>query len=143
MSRHGAVYAEEYGWDMRFEAMVADIAAAFLRGYDPRREACWIAEMDGRPVGSVALVRHADEVAQLRVLLVEAAARSLGIGARLVEECIRFARRTGYRRLMLTTYDALTAARRIYEAAGFRCTDRHPEHAYGHDLTEEVWELDL
>ena len=143
VSRHGAIYAEEYGWDSGFEAMVAEIAAAFLRHFDPRREACWIAEIDGRKVGSVALVRQTDTVAQLRILLVEAEARGHGVGARLVEECIGFARRSGYRSIMLTTYDLLTAARRIYEAAGFLCVERHPEWAYGHDLIAETWELRL
>ncbi|HVC50703.1 MAG TPA: bifunctional helix-turn-helix transcriptional regulator/GNAT family N-acetyltransferase [Stellaceae bacterium] len=143
VSRHGAVYAGEYGWDARFEAMVAEIAAQFLRDFDARREACWIAEIDGRSVGSVALVRHTDAVAQLRILLVDAEARGLGIGARLVEECVLFARRVGYCRIMQTTYSVLTAARRIYEVAGFRRIEQHPDHAYGRDLVGETWELAL
>lgn len=143
VSRHGALYAEEYGWDARFEAMVAETAAAILRGFDERRDACWIAEQDGRNVGSVALVGHTATESRLRVLLVEPEARGLGIGARLVEECLRFARRVGYTRIMLTTYSVLTAARRIYAAAGFRCVEQHPESNFGHDLVGETWELAL
>ncbi len=134
VERHGALYAAEYGWNSDFEAMVAEIGAALLRDFDPRREACWIAERDGERLGSIALARRGDEVAQLRLLLVEPAARGLGLGARLVGECLDFARGAGYRRIMLETYSVLTAARRIYAAVGFGLTEEHAERAYGHDL---------
>ena len=143
VARHGAVYAVEYGWDGRFEAMVAEIAAALLREFDPRREVCWIAEAEGRPIGSVALAARTAEIAQLRLLLVEAEARGCGLGFRLVEECVRFARSAGYRRIALTTYSVLTQARRIYEGVGFRLVERHAERNYGHDLIGETWELAL
>lgn len=143
VERHGALYAEEYGWDAGFEAMVAEIGAALLRDFDPRREACWIAERDGERLGSIALARRSDEVAQLRLLLVEPAARGHGLGARLVDECLDFARRAGYRRIVLETYSVLTAARRIYAGVGFRLAEQHAEHAYGHDLTGETWDMAL
>ncbi len=143
VERHGAVYAEEYGWNTEFEAMVAEIGAAILHGFDPRREACWIAERNGERLGSIALARRSDEVAQLRLLLVEPAARGHGLGARLAGECLDFARRAGYRAIMLETYSVLTAARRIYAAAGFRLAEEHAERAYGRDLTGETWEMAL
>lgn len=143
VERHGVLYAEEYGCNSEFEAMVAEIGAALLHGFDPRREACWIAERHGERLGSVALARRSDEVAQLRLLLVEPAARGHGLGARLVGECLDFARRAGYRRIMLETYSTLTAARRIYAAVGFRLAEEHPEQAYGHDLVGETWEMAL
>jgi DNA-binding MarR family transcriptional regulator/N-acetylglutamate synthase-like GNAT family acetyltransferase len=144
VSRHGALYAEEYGWDETFEGLVAEVASAFLKSFDPRRERCWIAERQGETVGSVFLVRAADEAtAKLRLLYVEPAARGLGIGARLVEECRLFARAAGYKRIVLWTNSVLTSARRIYEAAGYRLVKSEPHHSFGHDLVGETWELKL
>jgi DNA-binding MarR family transcriptional regulator/GNAT superfamily N-acetyltransferase len=141
--RHGALYAQEYGWDESFEALVADIAASFIRDFDPKRERCWIAEKDGEIVGSVLLVKQEKEVAKLRLLYVEPKARGLGIGKRFVDECIRFARMAGYRRISLWTNDVLHAARAIYTAAGFRLVRSEPHSSFGHDLVGEFWELEL
>src|SRR2546429_5718748 len=141
--RHGAVYAREYGYDAQFEALVAEIVARFVARYDPARERCWIAEQDGAVVGSVFLVARSRAVAQLRVLLVEPRARGSGLGTRLVHECVRVARRVGYRTLMLWTQSELSAARRLYQAAGFRVVRKERNHSFGKALVSETWELDL
>jgi len=143
VQRHGELYAREYGWDVTFEGLVAGIVADFVARFDPARERCWIAERDGENVGCVFVVSKSKAVARLRMLLVEPSARGLGIGQRLVGECVNFAREVGYRRMTLWTQSCLTAARGIYQAQGFRITARDPTHSFGHDLVSETWELDL
>jgi DNA-binding MarR family transcriptional regulator/N-acetylglutamate synthase-like GNAT family acetyltransferase len=137
--RHGVLYAEEYDWDETFEALIARIVADHVEHSDPRREATWIAEVDGEPVGCVLCVRKTDRVAQLRLLLVEPRARGRGIGARLIDECLRFARRAGYEEIVLWTNDVLQDARRLYERAGFELVESGPHHSFGHDLVEQTW----
>lgn len=141
--RHGALYAREYGFDETFEGFVAEIAAGFVKSFDPRRERCWIAEKDGEIVGSVLLVKASDEVAKLRLLYVEPKARGLGIGRRFVDEAMTFARAAGYTKITLWTNDVLAAARHVYTQAGFQLVQREPHHSFGQDLVGEEWERAL
>lgn len=139
VQRHGALYAQEYGWDETFEALVARIVADYVEHRDPRREAAWIAEADGEPVGCIFCVKKSEKIAQLRLLLVEPRARGMGIGNRLVDKCLRFARQAGYREMMLWTNDVLVSARRIYERAGFTLIEQEKHHSFGHDLVGQNW----
>jgi DNA-binding MarR family transcriptional regulator/GNAT superfamily N-acetyltransferase len=143
VARHGALYPAEYGWDNRIEALTAEIVAGFLKNFDPARERCWIAEMDGEPVGSIFLVRDTDTVARVRLLIVDPRARGLGIGRRLVEEAISFAHAAGYSRITLWTHTVLTAARMIYVKAGFTLVEEWVHDDFGKPEASETWQLDL
>jgi DNA-binding MarR family transcriptional regulator/GNAT superfamily N-acetyltransferase len=140
---HGALYAAEYGFDSSFEGLVAEIAAKFLASFDASRERCWIADVDGAQVGSIFLVRHSDDVAKLRLLLVDPAGRGQGLGQRLVAECIGFAKACGYRRITLWTQSILIAARKIYQDAGFVLVATEPHRSFGQSLIGETWEREL
>jgi GNAT superfamily N-acetyltransferase len=141
--RQACLYAEEYGWDWTFEALLADIGGRFIRDFQPGRERCWVAGRHGAIVGSVFVVRQDDETAKLRLLYVEPAARGLGLGRRLVDESLRFAAAGGYRRMVLWTNDVLVAARRIYEDAGFRLVSQDPHRSFGKDLVGQEWAREL
>lgn len=141
--KHGVLYSQEYGWDERFEALVSQIAADFINNYNPQKQRCWIAEMNGENVGSVMIVQESETVAKLRLLLVDPKARGLGLGTRLVEEAIRFARRTGYKKIVLWTNSVLKEARHIYQKSGFKLVAEEKHHSYGQELVGETWELTL
>ncbi|CAG9608717.1 GNAT family N-acetyltransferase [Pseudoneobacillus rhizosphaerae] len=141
--KHGALYDKEYGWDEYFEALVAQIVADFVKNFNPDRERCWIAEMNDEVVGSIFVVDGSEEVAKLRLLLVDPKARGLGLGTRLVEECIQFAKKVGYKKLVLWTNSNLFEARHIYQKKGFELVAEEPHHSFGHDLVGETWELKL
>jgi DNA-binding MarR family transcriptional regulator/N-acetylglutamate synthase-like GNAT family acetyltransferase len=141
--RQAILYQQEYGWDISYEALVAEILAGFVKAFDPKSESAWIAEQDQKIVGSVLLVRASSNIAKLRLLYVEPSARGMGIGRRLVDECIAFARAQGYETLTLWTNSVLLSARRIYEAAGFRLTKQEPHRSFGKDLIGQTWDLDL
>ncbi|MCP3459870.1 MULTISPECIES: helix-turn-helix domain-containing GNAT family N-acetyltransferase [unclassified Bradyrhizobium] len=140
---HGALYASEYGFDAGFEALVAEIVAKYMTSFDASRERCWIADIEGRPVGSVFLVKASDDVAKLRLLLLDPAARGRGLGQRLVAECVSFARACGYRRMTLWTQSILVGARKIYQDAGFKLVASEPHRSFGQNLIGETWERDL
>jgi GNAT superfamily N-acetyltransferase len=143
--REGAFYTSEYGWDETFEALVAKIVADFIASFDPERERCWIAEVAGERVGHVFLTKHAEQpqTARLRLLLVESSARGMGLGHALVNECIRFARAAGYRKITLWTQSTLTTAHRVYKMAGFQLVHEEPHHSFGADLIGQTWEMEL
>lgn len=143
VQRHGALYADEYGWDTDFEALVAKIVSDYRQDFAPGRENAWIAELDGARAGCIFCCQRDRDTAQLRILLVEPWARGHGIGSRLVDECVAFARSAGYSRMMLWTNDVLVSARRIYEAVGFGLVEEEHHHSFGHDLVGQNWELEL
>jgi DNA-binding MarR family transcriptional regulator/GNAT superfamily N-acetyltransferase len=143
VARHAVLYQQEYGWIEPFEGLCAQIVADFVNKFDARRERCWIAELDGENVGSVFLAKDSDEIARLRLLLVEPSARGHGIGKRLTDECIHFARQCGYRKITLWTHSVLTAARHVYQQAGFRLTSSEPRQSWGQDVVSEHWDLQL
>lgn len=140
---NGTLYANEYGWDENYEALVAGIVAEYVKNLDPKKERCWIAEKDGENVGCVFLVKESKDVAKLRLLIVDPKARGLGIGKRLVDECTKFARRAGYKRITLWTNSVLLAARSIYQKAGYELVKSESHHSFGHDLVGETWVLKL
>ncbi|WP_219135789.1 bifunctional helix-turn-helix transcriptional regulator/GNAT family N-acetyltransferase [Janthinobacterium sp. UMAB-60] len=141
--RQAVLYAQEYGWNNEYEALVADILAKFVREFDPARERCWIAEKDGKVIGSVFIVRQDDTTAKLRLLYVDPCARGLGIGSRLVDECLRFSRQVGYTKMVLWTNNILTGARRIYDRAGFELVEEEAHHSFGKDLVGQVLAREL
>ena len=143
VQKHGELYAQEYGFDETFEALAAEIGAKFLRDFDPKKERAWIAEKDGENVGFVMLIRQTDEIAKLRMLLVDPKARGLGLGKRLVEECIRFARQRGYKKITLWTNDVLVTAIHIYQQCGFKLVSEERHQSFGHAMVGQTWELDL
>jgi DNA-binding MarR family transcriptional regulator/GNAT superfamily N-acetyltransferase len=143
VTRHAKLYAQEYGWTEPFEGLCAQIVADFANKNDPQRERCWIAELNGENVGSIMLVRDSDDVGRIRLLIVDPKARGLGLGRRLVDECVAFARRAGYKKITLWTHSVLTAARHIYEKAGFTLTGSEPRHTWGQDVVAEFWDLEL
>jgi len=143
VSRHAVVYAREYGWRGPFEGLCAQIVADFVNNYDAARERCWIAEHNGQDVGSVLLVKESEDIARIRLLLVEPQARGLGIGVRLVDECIAFARQVGYRKVTLWTHSVLTDARRLYQRAGFKLVESKPHNSWGKEVVGETWDLEL
>jgi DNA-binding MarR family transcriptional regulator/GNAT superfamily N-acetyltransferase len=141
--RQAILYCEEYGWDGTYEALAAEVVASFIKNYDPKYERAWVAEKDGERVGAVFVAKHSEEIAKLRLLHVEAEARGLGIGKRLVQECVRFARQAGYEKMTLWTQSILHAARHIYKQEGFRVVREEKHHSFGKNLTAETWELNL
>lgn len=143
VQRHGVLYAEEQGWDARFEGVVAGVVSDYIKTFDPAREACWIAEHQGRPVGSIMLARESDTVGRLRLLLVEPSARGLGVGDKLVAECLSFARLAGYQEIVLWTQNNLLPARRLYERAGFVLEETWAYDGFGDGLISETWRLKL
>lgn len=141
VQRHGVLYAQEQGWDARFEGVVAGVVSDFVKTFDPAREACWIAEHEGQPVGSIMLARESDTVGRLRLLLVEPSARGLGVGETLIAECLGFARLAGYAEVVLWTQSNLLPARRLYDRAGFVLEKTWPYDGFGKDLVSESWRL--
>jgi GNAT superfamily N-acetyltransferase len=141
--KHGELYAREYNWNEEFEGLCAGIVADFIKNFDAQKERCWIAEMNGENIGSVFLVKQSDTVAKLRLLLIDPKARGLGIGKRLVDECTRFAKQAGYKKITLWTNSVLIAARNIYIQAGYKLVKEEYHHSFGHDLISQTWELEL
>lgn len=141
--RHGLLYSAEYGFGVQFEGIVAEIVSDFAKGHDPAKERCWIAEVDGQKAGSVMLVEYRPGIAKLRILLVEPFARGRGVGQALVDACIDFARKAGYRKIVLWTESELLSARRLYQKAGFRLTSQEPHQHFGSPKIGETWELEL
>ena len=143
IARHGAMYAQDYGWDIAFEGLVAGLVADFVANHDPARERCWIAELDGEPVGSIFCTRKDDETAKLRMLIVDEKARGHGAGGLLVDACMTFAREAGYRRMTLWTNDILVAARKLYASRGWVLTDAEMVHRFGQGMVSETWNIEF